>query len=104
MKKMQRAGAVLIVLTLAVTLLSCSKSVAGTYVSNKDAQMSLELKGNGSFAVYQKNKTTALATGTYKVDGTVITLVITGENKPGTGKLEGDLLTDPDGNTWKKQP
>lgn len=101
MRKMQRAGAVLIVFAMAVTLLSC-KSYKGTYVNTKDSTVSLELKGDGSFAVYEKGKTAA-ATGTYKVEGTVITFTLPGMGKSGTGKIEGDTLTDPDGVTWKKQ-
>ena len=104
MRTTQRAGAVLMVFTLAVTLLSCSKGVTGTYLNTKDSKTTLELKSNGGFAVYEKSGSPAVATGTYKVQGTVITFSLGGDNnKSGSGKIEGDILTDPDGVTWKKQ-
>ena len=37
------------------------------------------------------------------VEGTVITFTLPGMGKSGTGKIEGDILTDPDGVTWKRQ-
>jgi len=102
MRTMQRAGAVLVLLTLAATLLSCSRGPAGTYTNSKDSGVTLELKNDGNFAILEKG--TSAATGTYKVQGTVITFVLAGNsNKTGTGKLEGDVLTDPDGTTWNKQ-
>lgn len=103
MKKMQRVGAVLIVFTMAVTLLSCSKSVAGTYLSTNDSQTTLELKGDGSFSMHRKGSPNPLFTGSYKVQDKVITFTLSGENTTGNGKIEGDTVTDPDGNTWKKQ-
>jgi len=103
MKKLQRAGAVLVVFTMAVTLLSCSKSPVGTYVSNKDARVSLELKRDGTFAGMVKGRPTPVATGTYKIEGTVITLATEGGGRPETGKIEGDIITDPGGDTWTRQ-
>lgn len=103
MRKLQRAGAVLIVLTLSFTLLSCSKGVAGTYVNSKDSKSTIQLKSDGSFALYESGNTTAAASGTYKMQGTVITFTLAGMSKTGTGKIENGVLTDPDGVTWKKQ-
>lgn len=103
MRKLQRAGAVVILLTLSFSLLSCSKGVTGTYVNSKDSKTTIQLKSDGTFALYESGNTTAAATGTYKVEGTVITLTLAGMNKTGTGKIENDVLTDPDGVTWKKQ-
>lgn len=103
MRKLQRAGAVLIVLTLSVTLLSCSKGVAGTYVNSKDSKSTIQLKNDGSFALYESGNATAAASGTYKMQGTVITFTLASMNKTGTGKIENGVLTDPDGVTWKKQ-
>ena len=103
MRKLQRAGAVLVVFTMVVTMLSCSRSPAGVYVSGKDSRVSLELKSDGTFAGMIKGRPTPMATGTYKVDGTVITLTTDGSSKPETGKIEGDIITDPDGGTWTRQ-
>ena len=103
MKKLQRAGAVLILLTMSFSLLSCSKGVAGTYVNSKESKQTIQLKSDGSFALYETGNTTAAATGTYKVEGTVITFTINGMSKTGTGKIENGVLTDPDGVTWNKQ-
>lgn len=103
MKKLQRAGGVLMLLTLSLSLLSCSKGVAGTYVNSKDSKATIQLKNDGSFALYESGNTAAAAGGTYKVEGTVITFTLAGMNKTGTGKIENGVLTDPDGVTWKKQ-
>lgn len=103
MRKLQSAGAVVVVFTVAITLLSCSKSPVGTYISSKDSRVILELKTDGTFAGMLRGQTTPLATGTYKVEGNVITLTTSGANKPETGKIDGDIITDPVGDTWTRQ-
>jgi hypothetical protein len=103
MRTTQRAGAVLVVFTLAVTLLSCSKNPAGIYVSSRNPQVTLELKGDGTFIGMLKGNATPMATGTYKIEGTVITLTEKGEGKSESGKIEGDVITDPNGGTWTRQ-
>ncbi|HEY6351654.1 MAG TPA: hypothetical protein VI636_19815 [Candidatus Angelobacter sp.] len=99
MRKMQRAGAVLVLLTLTATLLSCSRKPTGTYVNTKDSKVTLELKSDGSFTVSQKTMNRSV-NGTYKIEGTVITFTLQGHDA--TGKLQDGVLTDPDGDTWKK--
>ena len=90
------------VLAMAVALLSCNKTT-GTYVNSKEPDTRMELKGDGTFAIYEKGKTTATIGGTYKVDGTVITFTLPGLGRSAAGKLESGVLTDPDSVTWKKQ-
>ena len=92
-------AAVLVVITLAITLVSCRKQTT-TYVNNKDPKVTMSLKGDGSFTVTETQKNRSFS-GTYKIDGTVITFSM--EGKTASGKIEGDVLTDPDGDTWKKQ-
>ena len=88
-------------LVLMIGLLSCSKGAAGVYVNSKEAKM--ELKSDGSFSIYEKGVNKALATGTYTVKGNDITFALTGLGRTGTGKIDGNSITDPDGETWKKQ-
>lgn len=99
MRTMQKAGAVLITFTLAITLLSCRKQQTGTYVNNKNSNITMALKDDGSFTVTEKERNRTVS-GTYKIDGTVITFSL--EGKTATGKIEAGVLTDPDGDTWKK--
>lgn len=102
MTRTQRAAVLVILLTITVTLVNCSSNPAGVYVSSKDPTITMELKRDGSFSILSKRSTAAVMSGTYKVDGKVVTFAVNG-NTLGTGKIEDSTITDPDGTTWKKQ-
>jgi hypothetical protein len=88
-------------LALAV-LAACSSNnanaaVAGSYLAPKVG--AIVLSADGRFSIAQANK--SVVSGTYQLDGTSITFFIGGK-KAGTGSIEGDKLTDPDGNVFTK--
>jgi hypothetical protein len=94
------AGVVVLVLAV-VVLAGCSSnknaSVVGAYLNPKKG--AIVLSEDGRFSVAQANKT--VVSGTYELDGSKITFTIGGKNA-GTGTIEGDKLTDPDGNVFVK--
>ncbi|HXJ65874.1 MAG TPA: hypothetical protein VNN79_19120 [Actinomycetota bacterium] len=100
-RRTSAAGALVLVLAVAV-LSACSSggddsSVAGSYLS--PGKGAIVLAPDGRFAIVEANRTAA--TGTYSIDGNKITFTIGGQ-KAGTGTIEGDKLTDPDGNVFTK--
>ncbi len=94
------AGAVVLVLAVAV-LAGCSSngnaSVAGSYLNPQKG--AIVLADDGTFSVAQANRT--VVSGTYELHDSAITFFIGGK-KAGTGSIQGDRLTDPDGNVFTK--
>jgi hypothetical protein len=81
---------------------SCTtSSVAGHYVSERDRSPKdyVELRADGTFTLQEDGST---LTGTYKLNGTQVTLSAA-SGKPLRGKIEAGVLTDATGNRWTKQ-
>ncbi len=70
----------------------------GTYVHPVEG--TIELHADGTWSIEQESGSSA--NGTYEIEGTTITFFID-EERVGEGSIEGDRLTDPDGNVYEKQ-
>ncbi|HEY7280126.1 MAG TPA: hypothetical protein VID47_00925 [Actinomycetota bacterium] len=99
-RRTSAAGALVLLLAV-VVLAACSSngnaSVAGAYLNPKKG--AIVLSEDGRFSVAQADNT--VVSGTYTLDGSKITFTI-GERTAGSGTIEGDKLTDPDGNVFVK--
>lgn len=86
-----------------ILYLQLNKSaVSGKYMETGSTTAYTQLNSDGTFSVTDQGQTIS---GTYKVDGTSITLTPT---RPAglptsSGTIQGDTLTDPDGVKWVKQ-
>jgi len=77
----------------------CKPSVPGTYVNQKDVTMSLEIKSNGKYRIFNVEKDEAF--GKYEVKDNIITLIMYGtQNK---GEIKGDSIIMENGDIWKKK-
>jgi hypothetical protein len=86
-------------LLLITTLAACGSDAGGASgVYTHPSEGSITLNDDGTFLITQGGVDGA--TGTYEVDGTTITFTI--EDQSFSGPLEGDTLTDPDGNEFVK--
>ena len=76
--------------------------IAGKYIHEKNSSESLTLDSEKTFTNVE---TTMTVRGTYEVSGTTITLTPT--NPAGlpslSGTINGNTITDPDGERWTKQ-
>jgi len=92
----------LLLIFLIVTVIAtseCTASVAGKYVSEKNARNYLELKSDGTFYLHEGFTDFA---GKYEVEGSQITLK-TEMGFASRGTIEGKTLIDKDGVRWTKQ-
>jgi hypothetical protein len=89
------------VLAILVGVACGGGNVVGRYVSERDRSPKdyLELQADGSFTLQEDGST---LTGTYKVNGTRVTLTMaSGERLQ--GEIEAGVLTEAAGNRWTKQ-
>ena len=93
------AGLTLILVVMVLGSVACSSDdgVAGTYVH--EVEGTIELRSDGTWSIMQESG--SAAEGEYEVEGTTITFFIDGQ-RLGTGTIEGDQLTDPDGKVFTK--
>jgi len=70
----------------------------GTYSLDGNGLEFLVLEDDARFCLLAEGMTLG---GTYEVDGTALTLTADGDHLgPQTGTIEGDVITDPDGEEW----
>lgn len=97
---------ILIIITLAtlisissVIIISCSGG--GTkYYNEHNNSYYMELKDDGTF--YVKDMYVDVS-GRYQISGSTITLTPGAGLPPKKGKMDGNTITDPDGEKWVKQ-
>lgn len=89
----------LITILLTLTFISCSKSYVGTFLSEKNSKNYIELKSDGSFYIQEDKQG---FTGKFEVEDKTITFK-TDIGVAFRGKIEKNIIIDPDGETWVKK-
>ena len=89
----------LIALLLTVSLVSCSKSYVGTYISEKNSKNYMELKSDGSLFVQEGKMGMS---GKYEIEDKTITLKFD-IGVSVRGKIDKNVIVDDDGENWVKK-